>query len=228
MFFFAIMVVARRCVDVSAFSWGGLRPFGLALLGTFLGAAVAFHLERRDRERRERRRQVESGRRAQLALVSQLDLLVNMDEKLVKNYTNDDKAWWTMPPVPFFPEHIPIDFASLDFLLGPASMQLLHDLVLAQFSLSQALSALKYRSDLLLEARSRAAAVGKHEVLDGHTEKMLRDATKAVFKHMSESIRCLHTEFGKLREALIALHPGEDFMLIPPLGLIRSFIASTE
>ena len=228
MFLFAIMALARRCVGASAPTWGWLGPFGLALLGTFIGAAVAFHLERRDRARRELRGQVVSGRRAQLALVSQLDVLVNLDEKLVKKYRNDEKAWWKMPPVPFFPEHIPVDFASLDFLLGAASTQLLHDLVVAQFSLSQAISALKYRSTLLDEARSRAAAVGKYEVLDAHTERMLQDATTAVFKHVPEAIEHLHKEFGELWEALRVLHPQEDFMPLPPLSVIRAFIADTE
>ena len=228
MFWLAILTVARRFVRLSPSSWGWLEPFGLALLGTFLGAAVAFHLERRDRARRQKRSQVECGRRAQLALVSQLDLLVNMDEKLIKKYRGDDKAWWTMPPVPFFPEHIPIDFTSLDFLLRPEFMQLLHELVLAQFSLSQALSALEYRSSLLTEARSRSAAVGKYEVLDAHTEQMLRDAAKAVFKHMPEAIQHLHTEFGELRTALLALHPGVEFMRIPPLEMARGYIAATE
>ena len=222
-----MLPIVLMSVLVSASRGEGAIPSGMivipllsAAIGTFVGAFVAFQLERRDRERRERSRRIERGRQAQLALVSQLVLLLNIREKILEEHRDDPDAWKNMSPSPFFPDPMTVDFPSLGFLLRPEAGTLVHNLVVAQFNFSQAIDALRYRTELLLSAQKRSVEVGEEAAFDAYVEAMLRSATTATFSHFDEAIELIAKRLEELRSTLKRTYPDSAFMAVPEVRLL--------
>jgi hypothetical protein len=186
----------------------------MAVVGTFIGAYSAFLLERRERAQRRRAHEVQQGRRAQLALATQLMLLLNLKANMIDGYEDNPRAWVEMVPVPVFIEPMLIDFASLDCLLRPEAGRLIHDLVLAEQSSTHIWGMASERNRVHLDMQRRAALVGDEKALDTNTVAILKSATNSILGGVPKEIKRHFRLVESLGATLRRMYPGESFITI--------------
>ena len=215
----AVLLIARHS-GLSSLGQSGLAALAMGAVGTFLGAFTAFRLERRDRMRRDREREIQNGRRAQLALASQLVLLLNLRQVMVDPVEGDPNAWLSMSPVPLYVEPMLIDFSSLDSLLRPEAGRLIHDLVSAEYTFTHVWGMVKHRNLVHLDLQSRAARIGDKAALDASTVTILKSATRAILDGMRMAINRHSRLVERLGAALRRQYPGEKFMTIETTTLM--------
>ena len=202
------------------FSLPSMGTLLMAAVGTFVGAYTAFLLERRERAKRQREREVQQGRRAQLALATQLMLLLNLKSNMIDGYEKNPKAWVEMVPVPVFIEPMLIDFGSLDCLLRPEAGRLIHDLVLAEQSFTHIWGMVEERNRVHLEMQKRAALMGDAKALDTNTVAILKSATASILGGVPKEIRRHSRLVESLGAVLRRMYPGESFISIEDQRLL--------
>ena len=208
-----LSLVAKRFSSLGI----GLPAVGtlvMAVVGTFVGACAAFLLERRERAQRERAREVQQGRRAQLALGSQLMLLLNLKANMIDGFEDNPRAWVEMVPVPVFVDPMLIEFPSLDCLLRPEAGRLIHDLVLAEQSFTHIWGMVTERNRVHLDMQRRAAFEGDQKALDTNTVTILKCATESILGGVPKEIKRHVRLMQRLRQVLRRMYPGESFMTV--------------
>ena len=203
------------------------REFLIVLLGTFVGAYVAFELERRARERQRLDSRAAEGNLALFTLVQMWEVLNQYKKDVIDKAPNDHGKWLNMPTtLPQSRESLAFDPAKLYFLFEGRNTNLLPQLVLEQRRFHMAVSMINERSELMLKTiwpRLSAAGIelGKqcdekvvHQVVGTNNFIVARNLADSIVENVSEDVTSFRQTFEKLRTQLRELLPGRKFIKV--------------
>lgn len=117
-----------------------------ALLGTFLGAYLAFQFQRRHEAANELKVNVAAVKTAQFAIAVQLRGAKNIQQQVLDPKRDDTDRHLTLPPFTVHAKFPSLDMPSLTFMLKGEGAQLLNDIMLAQHQFDTLIGALEERN----------------------------------------------------------------------------------
>lgn len=202
-----------------------LGALGSAFVGTFVGAYVAFRLERNARASEEVRQRATDGNLALLTLLQMFNNLRQFEEEIIGTAPDPAGRWLKMRVT--FPQtgiDLRFDAPHLAFLLECDDTNLLQEVLLEERRFKLAIDMINRRSHLMLEkVHPKMAAAGiqrGQNIVEKHIQELLGPALSAeaeqlaegIVVNVREDIQSLRQTFDKLRLALLALLPGQKFM----------------
>jgi hypothetical protein len=206
--------------NASAGFWSNTSgQFISALAGALLGAIAAYRFQNRREKRHCDEKQRTAIICAQLTLMTQLNGLENLRNRVLEPLRNVQNRELKIPISIQPPADLSIDIASLAFLVDKHDANLIRDVYLAERSHFTTFRALAIRNDLFgkLHEASRVIDVnpttGK-ATLDPEplTLKLLKDATNALYDNIDDAIIQITRVVDALRRTGIELFPGHKFL----------------
>jgi len=201
--------------------------FLTTLAATFVGAWLAFRLEKRHADKRDRDRDLAAGKETRFALAAQYTLIRNLKDQHFDAHLADPLRFLKARPVPVFGPHPKIETAKLLFLLESSDPDLLNHIYLAERRFRSVMGILRQRNRFHLQFQKALAATSpKDEVMA--VEEMERRVGPPLFAHLVHSTDGLYKAFedalaqnqattARLQATLNRLFPGHREMKIVPL-----------
>lgn len=131
------------------------------VLGTGLGAFLAFQFERQQRRGEERDRHYIAAKYAHFVLLQQYSLLRNLTAQHLSALVDNENRWFMLHPILSPPQSFSLDFTSLVFILRSSDPDLLNRLGVTQERFSTLLRLLEQRSDLHAQFQERTGTLHK-------------------------------------------------------------------
>jgi hypothetical protein len=197
------------------------------VISTFVGAYVAFLLERRTRVAEETSARSTAGNLALLTLSQMLSQLRRFQEDFISSVPDRSGRWLKMRVT--FPRSgsgLGFDVSRLEFLLESEDKNLLPELLLEEQRFQLVFEMINTRSHLMLEkVHPSLSAGGIHhgqEVDERAARSILGPAlsaeadelTEQVVAHVNESVQSQRAMVDKLHRALVTLVPGQKFIRV--------------
>lgn len=200
----------------------------LALLGTFVGAVLAFKMERRDRRIEEINRRVAQGNIALFTLYSMFEVVCQFKKDVVDVAPNNSGRWLNMNSTPRQQDFkFGFDINTLSFLFVKGEKQILPDLMLEERRFYALMILINQRAELMRDRiwpRLSAAgiAMSTQQYLQDEIEAiigpgLLKEAqvlADSLITHTAENVQSLQAAFWKLREMLKEMFPEARFILV--------------
>lgn len=133
----------------------------LALLSTFLGAALAFRLNEHKEKSEESRKQRDALNRALFVLIRQLNAIVQL-KKNIESYKTDFELAFNMPALKP-PEYSDLsqNIADLEFLISSGASNFLLNMTIEQERFHQAIESIRIRNEFyVFEVQKEISAKG--------------------------------------------------------------------
>lgn len=199
----------------------------LALIGTFIGATLAFRLNEKKEYLQLHAKQREALNRALFILVRQFNALSQLEKEFKKYGSNVEKAF-IMPAHKPPPYHdLTHNFSDLEFLLEHNETNLVFELTIEQERFHQAISALTIRNDFFVNevqiASEKASlhgwSVTESEIREIFGNRIFFGAMQAA-RIAEEIITANVTSNAKAQEKLFAvakaIYPKHKFIKYEP------------
>lgn len=170
-----------------------------ALFGTFIGAFLAFHFERRHADKKEREAQIYAAKHAQFVITTQLNAVKNMKKQVLDPMKDDINRHLTLKPFSVLAKFPSLDIASLVFMLDGDSAQLLNELMISEHKFRTLLGALDQRNERHEIMQKRMATLGPEATLDEATVAILKDMTDSIYGLCDDALQGLQKSFEKLK-----------------------------
>lgn len=122
----------------------------LALIGTLLGATIAFRLNEDKEKKLNEEKQIQAINSALLIIIRQYNALKSL-EKEFKNYSNDIQAAINLPAIQL-PDYNDLNqnISSLEFLINSKDPSILFKIIIEQERFHQAIASWQVRNDFYL------------------------------------------------------------------------------
>lgn len=197
----------------------------LALIGTFVGAYLAFALEKRDRARTEKNEKVAQGNLALFTLWQMWEVLNQYKKDIIDNAPKDSGQWLNMAATPHEQDHdLRFDPVKLYFLFEGKDLNILPQLVLEQRRFYNAIILINQRSDLMLKRIwPRLSDNGIQMSRQVYEEQQIHDIigpgllaeakllAPSLINNITEDLFSFRETFHKLRTQLIEQFPNSTF-----------------
>ena len=170
-----------------------------ALFGTFSGAFLAFYFQRRYAEKKEREAQISAAKRAQFAITTQLNAIMNMKKQVLDPMKDNTNRHLILKPFSVLAQFPPLDIASLVFMLDGDNAQLLNELMISEHKFRTLLGALDQRNERHEIMQQRMAKLGPEATLDAATIAILKDMTDSIYGLCDDALQGLQEAFEKLK-----------------------------
>jgi len=154
--------------------------------GTYAGAYLAFHFERRYRERKETAQRLLGGKMAQFTLMSQITLLKNLKKNYLDPRSTDPTRELTLTPVSIHTRPGSLDLEKLQFFLEDDGAEVLNRLILAEQRFGTCLGTLEQRNQSHHDAQQQISATG---TVDRASLQILLDLTNALYVNVDDTIK---------------------------------------
>ena len=212
--------------------WKDILSVGVSAFG---GAWLAFKLESRREDKKEKDDQYRELRLAHFVVVSQYQELVVLRNNHVQQYEDRDDAWWSLHPISLGFTSPKLNVSKLAFLLEGPDPNLLNRLVVGEQQYEMVRNILTLRNQRHEEMQSRAAAlqaqgndtleneeawyrmVGKDRIVQ------LRDLTTGLFGILKDAIPLFEANIKRLSEFSSTYFPDRRTprVEIGPQGEVR-------
>ena len=157
-----------------------VESFLLIAAGAFVGAFVAFRLEKHHESRKKQEAQLSAGRRAQFVLISQFNMLEALDRQHLAALRNSPQRVLALRPVAITHQVPRLDVDSLTYLLESDDPDVLNVLLVGEQSFESVLGLIEERNQWHNRFQSRLGQVEKQEKLP--EELRLEDLERLVGK----------------------------------------------
>jgi hypothetical protein len=137
------------------------------VLGTGIGAFLAFQFERWQRRREGRDNHYLAAKYAHFVLLQQHSLLRNLAAQHLNVLAENENRWWMLHPILSPPQSFSLDFSSLVFVLRSKDPDLLNRLAVTQERFSTLMRLLDQRSDLHAQFQERTAILHREGAFPG-------------------------------------------------------------
>jgi hypothetical protein len=204
--------------QLSQFWAASSGEFMSALAGAFFGALAAWYFQQRTEWQKSRDEQHGAIVRAQLALISYLNTLRNIQTQHLAPFRSDPDREKKM--VMFFqaPSHLSIDFNALSFLLMTDHPNLVQDLYLAERSYQTAISSLELRNKAVEKMHAQSQLQTMEESgrciikVDPRATKLVRDTTDSLFGSVDDAAGKCDSGIKGLKKIGKELFPKKRFL----------------
>jgi len=199
----------------------------LALAGTFVGAYLAFRLERSDRQRKLLEARNAEGNLALFALFQMWNVLYQYKTDVIDVAPKGEDKWLNMAVTPpYAHENLAFNASALHFLLEGKDNNLISQLFLEQRRYYAAIELINRRSHLHLEKifpRLTAAGIELNKQYDERViigavgiDNVLvaRNLANSLTKNVIEDLASFRDTFERLRTQLRELLPGRKFIQV--------------
>jgi hypothetical protein len=214
-------------MEFAAAAWSALvsfwnanaGEFTAALGGAFFGAWAAYALQQWSEKRKESDERHGAILQAQLALVTKLNTLRNIQTQWLNKFRTDQHRVYKMWRFYQAGSTLEIDFKSLAFLLDGEQASFLAELHVVDRCYKTAMDALEVRNKEYERLRDRSQVVdanmetgefGIHA--DPRDVKMLKDATDSLFKSVDDAEKKCAQAIKDLKAAGKKVFPGRKFL----------------
>lgn len=135
--------------------------FSSLVLGTGIGAFLAFEFERWQRKREEQNDHYLAAKYAYFVLLQQYGLLRNLAAQHLAALAENEHRWWMLHPIQSPPQSFSIDFGTLAFILRSKDPDLLNRLAVTQDRFFTLMRLLDQRSGLHAQFQDRVDILSK-------------------------------------------------------------------
>lgn len=193
--------------NISKFIYLNFETALSALLGTFVGAYLAFFFERRHSNKKERDAQISAAKLAQFAITEQLNVVKNMKKNVLDEKRDDINRHLTLLPFSVLAQIPRHKIDSLVFMLDDEGAQLLNELIIAEHKFLTLLGAVDQRNQRHELMQRQIATIGQ-SALDDATIAILKDMTDSIFGLCDDALSGLQETFNKLSSYIETKFPG--------------------
>jgi hypothetical protein len=197
----------------------------LALIGTFVGAYLAFALEKRDRVRTEKTEKVAQGNLALFTLWQMWEVLNQYKKDVIDKAPKDNGQWLNMAATPHEQEHdLRFDPVKLYFLFEGKDLNILPQRILEQRRFYAAIILINRRSDLILNRiwprlSDNGIQMSKqvyeeqriHDIIGPGLLAEAKQLAPSLINNITKALVSFRETFCRLRTQLIEQFPGEMF-----------------
>lgn len=204
-----------------------LPEFLAAGIGTFVGAYVAFRLERSDRKRNEIAARAVQGNLALFTLLKMWEHLRQYANDVLENSPSDDSRWLNLKVTdPRPPDDLAFDPEKLAFLFEGENKNLLSELFLQQRRYRVSIGWINHHSELIRERIWPLLVAGGikrgtqydprriQEVVGDGLIMEARAVTDALVTSIPDNLISMKQTFHALRRQLAEVVPGEKFIRV--------------
>jgi len=168
---------------------------------TFIGAWIAFQLQKHHERKKERLSNIAAGKSAQFAIVTQLNSLKNIHKQYLSPLERDTDRALKLTPFSVHAEFPQLNLESLQFMLEGEGAQLLNELMISEHRFVTLLGSLEQRN-IRHEQMQRRLAVEGDAALDAATVQILKDMTDSIYGLTDDAIKSHTQGVNKLKEYL--------------------------
>lgn len=207
--------------------WKDFLAAFVTVLATFVGAWVAFALERSRRRDEEVHRNVGAVNRALYTLLNFWNVLEQYRKDVIEPHRGKSDAWFNMAATPFTKTGLAsFEAGELIFLLQTKHAQLFASLMLEEQRFAHAISLMELRSSLMLndvfpkfaDAEVKVGAtllLADAERIAGiDTTHKLKVVTESLIKNIDEDLCSIVSVHNLLRDAIQNLYPKRKLIQI--------------
>jgi hypothetical protein len=212
-------LVGKIWAALAGFWEANSGEFISALAGAFFGAWAAYYLQRESENRKEKDARHGAILQAQLALVTQLNTLQNIQKQWLDKFRSDPERAMKMWRFYQAASTLEIDFKSLAFLLDGEHAGFVAELHVVDRCYKTAMDALEVRNKEYERLRDHSEVVGG-SLATGQFElradirdiKMLRDATDSLFESVDDAERKCSQAIKDLKTVGKKVFPKRKFL----------------
>ncbi len=195
--------------------------FVSALSGAFFGALAAYWFQRWSEGKKSADANHSATLAAQLALISQLNIIENFRRQHLDPLRNDTAREFKMLLVYKPSSHLSVNFESLSFFLAAKEPNILMQIQVAERCFYSAMDAIDVRNQSMRELHARSD-VEKADISTGHFTvkadprdiKLLKDNTSALYTSMDDAEAKLSEAIRELKAAGKKLYPKRHFLSV--------------
>jgi cbb3-type cytochrome oxidase subunit 3 len=193
----------------SALKWliGVIDKIWPIAFATFIGAWVAFQLQKHHKKTQQEAAQLAEGRKAQFTIATQLNALKNIRKQYLNPLRDDPDRALKLTPFSVHAHFPQLDIVALEFMLESDGAQLLNELVVSEHMFITLIGALGQRNEHHEMMQRRIAEMGPDKALDQATVQILEDMTNSLYGLADDAIDNLTAGFQKLRTYLVSRFP---------------------
>ena len=205
-------------------------------IGTFIGAYVAFALEKNTRRLESIAKNVSTGNVAILTLFQYWNDIKQFQNEAIKPLLNQDTAWISMIAT-FQREEstLKIDSSALSFLFDGDDKNLMSEILLEEIRYKLMLSMINNRSKIMLEevfpTMEKAGIKSAQKVDSRDIEKILgpalttkiKDLTESIIEHVNENVISIENTAEKLKTQLKKMYPKSEIVGIQKIPEENNF-----
>ena len=193
---------------LSAFWSQNSGEFISALAGALAGALAAYWIQSSTERRKERKARRSAIIRAQMALISQLNILAGFRQQKLDPFRSEKDRELRMTIVHLPRNCLPVDFESITFLLESNDANLLLKIQVAERAYHSAMDAVDVRNRSIQDLRARSELQsGDHESgefivrADPRDIKLVKDFTDALYSSTDHAERLCADAIADLKAA---------------------------